>query len=726
MNVMNQKNSFLPQHTLIIALYLISGITYLSWRFSTFNQAAPTFSYLFYLADCYSFISSLLIIFLSFQKKETALNTPPAPQGLSVDVFITTYNESVTLVRRTVVAATRIAYPHQTVILDDGNRPEMRQMAEDLGCLYYPRTNNIGAKAGNLNNGLQYSKAEFIAIFDADHIPQINFLDRLLSYFDNPKISFVQTPQDFFNLDSYQHGREKDAALIWHEQSFFHYVTQVGRDFWNSATLCGSSVVMRRSALDAIGGFPTDTVTEDMHTSVKLQKLGYLTAYHAEPLAFGLAPHDFRGFARQRLRWGEGNLQVCREEGLPFFCKGLSLAQRVSYFSLVLTYLDGWMKLFYYLTPAFVLITQTPPLVADPLVFMALFTPYIIITFLFYDQLGRGYGRLFTSEKYVMARLGIALLATLGLFRKYIQFRVTSKSLIGEVPWLLLVPQLLVATASIGAIGFVASQYLSNGLNVMSLEITIFVGFWATISAFLAVLVIKDALRSGHLTENAEDYVFNIPLIIALAREQATPVSKPVEATIYAEIQTISLNECEFYTENSIDLFDNSQFSGSLYLPSQCFACTATVIQANKTGNGHRIKARIEWPSQLIQDDVEHLLYAGRWSRLLLNQQENTLTPLQHFQSLFEAESINAVNTPVLCRNASTTLPSFAILTTYSNNPTLKLTVFTALSLNVDDSITLQSHHQTFSCRILAINAPNIEAMGLSSIQSYMVSVPYA
>ncbi|MES2366975.1 MAG: cellulose synthase catalytic subunit [Pseudomonadota bacterium] len=234
---------------------------------------------------------------------------PPAPRGLSVDVFIPTFNEPVQLVRRTLLATIHMDYPHETWLLDDGNRPEMASLAEDLGVRYLARERNTDAKAGNLNNALANSSAEFVAVFDADHAPQQNFLTHTLGYFNDPAVAFVQTPQDFFNLDSYQHRQQTRKHTVWTEQSLFFRVIQRGKDYWNAAFFCGSCATLRRSALEKIGGFATGTVTEDLHTSIRLHKQGFKSVYHAEPLAFGIAPSSVVPFLQQRIRWGQG---ACR------------------------------------------------------------------------------------------------------------------------------------------------------------------------------------------------------------------------------------------------------------------------------------------------------------------------------------------------------------------------------------------------------------------------------
>ncbi|MDE2571097.1 MAG: glycosyltransferase, partial [bacterium] len=151
----------------------------------------------------------------------TVRNAAPPRSGLKVAVLIPTLDEEAVMLRQTLLAAMKMDYPHETWLLDDGNRPEMRRLAEELGCNYVARAKNTQAKAGSLNNALRYVDAEYVAIFDADHVPSRRFLTRTLGYFADEHVAFVQTPQDFYNLDSYQHRWDLSERAIWTEQALF-------------------------------------------------------------------------------------------------------------------------------------------------------------------------------------------------------------------------------------------------------------------------------------------------------------------------------------------------------------------------------------------------------------------------------------------------------------------------------------------------------------------------
>ena len=622
---------------IICIFYALAGFAYLSWRLTVFNEDAKLLSVVFYAAELYGFAMSFLIIMVSWKVK---IRTPEkASEGLSVDVFITTYNEPLKVIRRTVLGALHIKYPHETWLLDDGNRDEIRMLAHELGCNYLAREKNFGAKAGNLNNGLKHAKGDYVALFDADHVAEPDFLDKTLGYFSDPAVSLVQTPQDYYNSDSFQHGREKNNSLIWHEQSYFHYIGQPGRDYWNAATLCGCSAVLRRSALDDIGGFPDETVTEDMHCAVRLQKRGYKTVYHAEPLAFGIAPADLRSFLRQRLRWGEGNMQVCREEGLPF-CKELTLAQRLCYFALTATYLDGWQKLIYYLAPIYVLFTQIPPIWSNLLEFSMYFIPYVLLTMIYYQEMGRGYGRVLATEKYAMTRFGMAIIATMGLFRKQIGFRISSKELAGDLSIFLLLPQIAIFVLGSAALLFTISRPVLGMDLYMPVGITILLALWTLYNTSMAFYVIKDAIRSARIKD--EEYQFNVPLPI---RFKVTDAEQGIGL-----IEKISSEQFVFSTRSPVVLDPLKNITGELFLPTRSIQFTASLESLNPDISTpgrlySRFHCRFFWGNRRQEKDILELsLISCKWHRSILNKYEQVPTFIDDLLGIFARKKFKTQN----------------------------------------------------------------------------------
>ncbi|MGN6403927.1 glycosyltransferase [Sinomonas sp.] len=235
---------------ILAALSVIAGLNYVVWRWTaSLNWDAWWIAIPLVLAETYSFIDVALFSLTVWRMSERE-DPPDAPAGLSVDVFITTYNEEPELVLTTARAALAIHYPHRTWVLDDGARPEMREAVERLGAGYLSRGDEwVGkprhAKAGNLNNALHETTGEFILILDADQVPYPEILDRTLGYFNDRKVAFVQTPQYFGNVP--------DSDPLGSQAPLFYGPIQQGKDGWNAAFFCGSNAVLRREALMQLG-----------------------------------------------------------------------------------------------------------------------------------------------------------------------------------------------------------------------------------------------------------------------------------------------------------------------------------------------------------------------------------------------------------------------------------------------------------------------------------------
>ena len=265
---MNPGRTLFPR-TLSI-LTVVAGLQYILWRFSaSINFDALWLSIPFILAETYGIVDMTLFLMTMWKPKE---RIPPAPpQDGTVDVFITTYNEDVSLVEKTARAACRIRWPSLRVyLLDDGARSEIKRLTEDLGCGYITRGEEWTekprhAKAGNVNNAIVQTTGDFILILDADQIPSPNILERTLGYFEDPLCAFVQTPQHFYNIppgDPFG----TDAPL-------FYGPIMRGKDGWNAAFFCGSNAVLRREALVRLGLVTyVKKVEESLRRGIKMLK----------------------------------------------------------------------------------------------------------------------------------------------------------------------------------------------------------------------------------------------------------------------------------------------------------------------------------------------------------------------------------------------------------------------------------------------------------------------
>lgn len=598
--------------------FVVVGVFYLVWRYGTLGPQLPVFSWALYLAEIYGLAAAILHIFMCWRL--TVREAPAPVPGITVDVFVPTYNEPTELVRRTLLAARNMDYRHETWLLDDGNRPEMKTLAERLGVRYLARTDNKHAKAGNLNNALAHSSGEMIAIFDADHAPQKRFLTRTLGYFADQRVAFVQTPQDFFNLDSYQHRLKASGKKLWTEQSLFFKIIQRGKDYWNAAFFCGSCAVVRRSALLEVGGFATETVTEDLHTSLRLHKAGYRSIYHAESLAFGIAPGNVAPFLKQRVRWGQGAMQVLKKENI-FFTSKLTVAQRLNYLASIMTYFDGWQKGLFYFAPAFVLLTGILPIAADGWVFLCWFIPYYLLSAWIFEEIARGYGGTIYIEQYNFARFAAFAWATLGLFRNNLKFVVTDKSLSRESAMRrMFLPQIVVMIFNSAAIPFALVMALATDHHLPH-DALVFNVVWAGVNLALGLAIFGFTRKTEKFIR--AEYRFPVPLPM-LAQGGGEPVPMTID--------NVSSSGCRIYGRLPEEVRKGSLIVGTVLLPSGHLNIKAEVMSEIRGGaaDASYLKAvgcRFLWSEPEDQDALELFLYGSDLQWHLLDIEEQSMTP---------------------------------------------------------------------------------------------------
>lgn len=295
----------------------------------------------------------------------------------TVDVFICTYNEPAALLRLTALAALNLQYPadkRRIYLCDDGGREEIRRLAANLGVGYITRRDRQGAKAGNLNNALRQTDGELFAVLDADMLCTREFLTRTVGYFEDPDTAFVQTPQVYYNKDMYQRNLHRD---IPNEQDFFMRQVQEARAAVGAVLHVGTNVVFRRRHVEAVGGYPTDTITEDMALGLLLQDAGYKTLFINEMLVLGLTASTYTDLVIQRDRWCRGNLQVTRLYK-PLRRRGLRFMQKLAYLDGMIYWYTCFSKMVFILCPLLYLFTGVRSLSADLPALTAVFLPYFL------------------------------------------------------------------------------------------------------------------------------------------------------------------------------------------------------------------------------------------------------------------------------------------------------------------------------------------------------------
>jgi cellulose synthase (UDP-forming) len=360
-------------HVFLAWLSIVTTLRYLYYR-TNYTLALDSwvngfFSILLYAAELYAIATLLLSYFQTLRLRERQpldLSTIPADQLFSVDVYIPTYNEDISIVRKTVLASLAIEYPEdkkRVYILDDGRDPkyrdrreQLRQMCEELGCTLLTRDNNEHAKAGNINAALTRTTGDLILILDCDHIPAHQFLQETVGFFYKPKVAMVQTPHWFYNPDPFERNLlTRGRVPVTNE--LFYKVIQKGNDFWNAAFFCGSAAVIRRDYVLDVGGIATGTVTEDCHTSLRLHGKGYESVYYDKIMVAGLAPETYPSYVKQQARWARGMAQILRMEN-PLFNQKLKLTtpQRLCYFSASSHFFFGFPRIMYAVAPVLFLL----------------------------------------------------------------------------------------------------------------------------------------------------------------------------------------------------------------------------------------------------------------------------------------------------------------------------------------------------------------------------------
>jgi cellulose synthase (UDP-forming) len=487
---------------IVIVLAVVFSLRYFYWRTTdTFNPAAKWFFYIFLAAEILNFVEAFLFYYTGWSP--TSYRRPRPLPGRSVDVFIATYNEPVELLRETVVCAVSMRYPHSTYILDDGNRPQVEELAREFGCHYIARGDRTDAKAGNLNHALRKTNGEFIVVLDADHVPAPELIDDLLGFFAEPKVAIVQARQDFYNLDSFQHRLNRSRHFGWQQQDLFFTVIQAGKDRYNAAFYCGSPAILRREALEQAGGFATGTITEDMHTSLRLQRRGWRTIYHNQTVARGLAPQTFRGFSTQWYRWGYGAMQVLRQEN-PLFGRGFSFSQRLCYFASFYFYWMSYQKLIYVVTPILCLLTGVFPVMADPGVFARYFLPYLLLNMIASCMLQGGFRNFLLSEEFNLLKIQVLAKTVGGLFRTKTKFSVTPKARDEAASWRDVTLPLAIIFGLIAAFAYGGMQisHQPHGYRFWAYAVNL---FWA---AFYLAMFIPSVTRALRREERRNSYRF--------------------------------------------------------------------------------------------------------------------------------------------------------------------------------------------------------------------------
>ncbi len=441
--LLNRTSRSLTVTILLMTISVFSTLRYGYWRViqtwegitsaGHMRRWDTAYVVLLLVAEFFAFSTLILGYFQTLRP----LKRPPLPldgdpaHWPTVDVLVPTYNEPLHVVRATVIAAMAMEYPRgkmRVLLLDDGRREEFRDFAAEVGVEYITRDNNAHAKAGNINHALKQLHGEFVAIFDSDHVPMRSFLRMTLGWFlRDQNLGLVQTPHHFYSPDPFERNLGQ-FRKVPNEGELFHRLVQDGNDLWNASFFCGSCAVLRRSALDEIGGIAVETVTEDAHTALRLQRNGWNTAYINLPLAAGLATESLAAHIGQRIRWARGMTQILRLEN-PLFASGLTLSQRLCYFNATTHFLFAVPRLIFLTVPLVYLLFGKVNIYGYTWAILAYAVPHLILSNLTNSRIQGRHRYSFWNEIYEVVLAPYILFPTLlALINPRLgKFNVTSK-----------------------------------------------------------------------------------------------------------------------------------------------------------------------------------------------------------------------------------------------------------------------------------------------------------
>ncbi|MBA3664163.1 MAG: glycosyltransferase [Bacteroidetes bacterium] len=308
-----------------------------------------------------------------------SVSVPVAPVSTKkwmVDVLTTACpGEPKEMIIKTLQAMVNIRYPHTNYLCDEGNDPELKQVCDQLGVIHITRAEKINAKAGNINNALKQATGEICVVLDPDHVPIPEFLDRVLAYFEDSSIGFVQSVQAYCNQS------ESIIARGAAEQTYHFYgPMMMCMNTYGTVQAIGANCVFRRSSLDSIGGHAAG-LSEDMHTAMQLHAKGWKSVYVPEILTRGLVPATLSSYYKQQLKWSRGTFELLFRT-YPALFKKFTWRQKIHYFTIPLYFFFGLINLIDIAIPVLALGMAEVPWEVNLGNFAVFFLPLCIISML--------------------------------------------------------------------------------------------------------------------------------------------------------------------------------------------------------------------------------------------------------------------------------------------------------------------------------------------------------
>jgi Glycosyltransferases, probably involved in cell wall biogenesis len=417
-----------------------------------------------------------------------------ATRSYTVDIFTTFCpGEPYDMLERTLTAIQKIHYPHTAWCCDEANDPVVRSLCEKLGVRHVTRNNRLHAKAGNINNALQYATGDLCVILDPDHIPAPGLLDDIVPQFDDPAVGFVQIVQAYYN-----HSENLVAKGAAQQTYQFYGPMMMSMHAYGTVQAIGANCTFRRAALDSIGGHAPG-LAEDMNTAMQLHGHGWKSVYLPVVLTRGLVPATLSSYYKQQLKWSRGTFELLVTTYLKYFFR-FTGRQKLHYGTLPFHYLCGLIFLINWLIPVISLYTGAIPLHFDIVGFLLASLPFFAMTILI-----RHYVQKWVAEETERGFHVVGGLLQIGtwwihctglvytLLRKKVPYIPTPKNDTDPTPLKLHIPNIIVVVVSLSAIVY--------GLWYDMNPFTLFMAGLAGLNIFFMLFVFYAAAGSRHTTQ---------------------------------------------------------------------------------------------------------------------------------------------------------------------------------------------------------------------------------
>lgn len=357
---------------IMIILGLVSLVMFLYWFFDEDHVGYEPLYWMLTIALGFKLLRTLHEWYHYYSISKPV--KPILKTNFSVDIFTTSCpGEPCSMIINTLEAIQNIRYPHTTYLCDEGDDPFLKEACRRLGVKHVTRTEKIDAKAGNINNALQYASGDICLILDPDHVPVPEFIDEVLPFFEDPEIGFVQVVQ------AYSNSKESLVAYGAAEQTYsFYGPIMMGMNSYGTVQAIGANCTFRRKALDSIGGHAAG-LSEDMHTAMRMHAKGWKSVYVPKILTRGLVPATLAAYYKQQVKWARGTFELLFT-AYPKLFTDFTWRQKIHYLTLPLYYLFGLFNLFDFLIPALSLIMAEFPWYVSLGEFLVMFSPFFFIS----------------------------------------------------------------------------------------------------------------------------------------------------------------------------------------------------------------------------------------------------------------------------------------------------------------------------------------------------------